>query len=155
MDETETDTLMQRKAGFEDFYKQLIPALVDFVQKMGINPAHEVLNHAPNYLPFLASALRDVSVASDADRTWLLPRVAYFIGEYFVQRYGGCWYVNDIEGSRYFARYVVGRFSKLLNPSTMLDPFEAAREYVDSPPPRDLEKLTEMIDAELAKQPTG
>lgn len=146
--------LTQRKAGFEDFYKELIPALVDFVQRLGINPAQEVLNHAANYLPFLASALRTINVTSEADRTWLLPRVAYFIGEYFVQRYGGCWYVNDIEGSRYFARYVVGRFSKLPSESTMVDPFEAAREYVDTAPPRDLEKLTMLIDTELAKQPT-
>jgi hypothetical protein len=35
--------LDKRKEDFPAFYEQLIPSLVDFVGKMGISPAHEVL----------------------------------------------------------------------------------------------------------------
>jgi len=35
--------LTQRKAGFEDFYNELIPALVDFVQKIGIKEVASVV----------------------------------------------------------------------------------------------------------------
>ena len=61
-------------------------------------------------------------------------------------------YVNDIPGSRYYARHVVGRFSRLDNLAGMLDPFHAAQFYVDSPQPRQLMKLLSEIDVELLKQ---
>ncbi len=143
--------LEKRKAGFGEFYQALLPGLVEFVGQMGINPAHEVLKRAEQFAPLLDRALRDMAVADAQDRSWLIMRMGYFIGEVFVQKYGGCWYVNDIPGSRYFARYVVGKFSKLGNAASMLDPFQVAQVYADSPVPRGLEKLISEVDAELAK----
>jgi hypothetical protein len=143
--------LEKRKAGFEEFYQALIPSLVEFVGKMGISPAHEVLKHAVQFAPDLDRALQDMAVESDKDRSWLIIRMGYFVGEYFVQKYGGCWYVNEIQGSRYFARYVVGQFSKLGNAALMIDPFQVAQSYVDSPTPRKLERILVEVDAELSK----
>src|SRR5690242_4813692 len=99
----EIDLIQKRKAGFERFYEELMPALVDFVERVGIKPGYEVLHQAPLYVEHLTKALSGLAVSSDEDRTWLLTRVGYFIGEYLVQKYSGCWYVSDIEGSRYFA----------------------------------------------------
>lgn len=147
----EVATLERRKAAFDGFYEQLIPALVEFVGRLGIQPAHEVLNQAAQYVPHVSTAVRDLAVEDGQDRVWLLTRMGYFIGEYFAQKYGGCWYVNDIEGSRYFARYVVGRFSRLDASSAMIDPFEVAQAYVDTKPPRQLEALISEVEAELAK----
>ena len=73
--------LEKRRAAFGQFYQEMMPVLVDFVGKIGINPAHEVLNHAVE-----------------------------------------------------FTRYVVGRFDGFKD--AVIDPFEIAREYVDSPVPR-------------------
>jgi hypothetical protein len=142
--------LEKRKSEFDDFYKGLIPALVEFVDRMGIRPAHEVLNHAVQYAPHLASALRDMTVDDEQDRIWLLTRMGYFIGEYFAQKYGGCWYVNDIAGSRYFARFVVGQFARLGKPGVMLDPFEVAQAYVDTKAPRQLDMLLSEVETQLA-----
>jgi hypothetical protein len=147
--------LDRRKAVFDDFYDDLLECLVDFVDKMGIGHAHKVLKQADLFVPYLARALEKMEVDGDDERIWLLARVGYFLGEYFVQRYGGCWYVNDIPGSRYFARYIVGQFSRLGHPTAMIDPFQAAEVYVDTPAPRDLEKLIAEVEAELGavKQP--
>jgi hypothetical protein len=142
--------LEKRKAGFEEFYRALIPSLVEFVGKMGISPAHEVLKHAVQFAPNLDHALKNMAIADDQDRSWLILRMGYFIGEYFAQKHGGGWYVNEIQGSRYFARYVVGQFSRLGSAALMIDPFQIAQSYVDSPVPRRLEELLAEVDAELA-----
>jgi hypothetical protein len=147
----QTVLLEKRKAGFGQFYQQLIPALVEFMDKLGIQPAHEVLKQAVQFGPPVERAVRDLVVKDGQDRTWLLARMGYFIGEYFAQKYGGAWYVNEIEESRYFARYVVGKFNGLHDPKPMIDPFQIAQTYVDTPPPRTLEKLLAEVDAELTR----
>lgn len=147
--QAQANMIEKRKGEFEDFYKGLIPSLVEFVDRLGVKPAHEVLNQAMQFAPHLNAALRDLQVSDEQDRIWLLTRVAYFVGEYFAQKHGGCWYVNDIEGSRYFGRYVVGRFPSFQKPTLMLDPFELAQAYVDTPPPRNLEDLLAEVDSEL------
>jgi hypothetical protein len=141
--------LEKRKAGFDAFYLALMPTLADFAEKMGINPAHEVLKDAKQFVSYLDGALQNLPVADDQDRAWLLTRMGYFIGEYFVQQYRGCWYVNEIPDSRYFGRYVVGRFFSLNNATLMLDPFEVAQVCVDSPIPRQLNMLLKDVDLEL------
>jgi hypothetical protein len=147
--------LEKRKAGLDQFYQELMPVLVDFVGKLGINPAHGVLEHAGQFAPLLDQALQSMAVAGEQDRAWLLTRMGYFVGEYFVQKYGGCWYVNEIQGSRYFGRYVVGRFARLNNSIPMLDPFPIAQDYVDAPVPRHLVKTLAEVEAELTRVSNG
>ena len=141
--------LERRKAGFEEFYDSMLDSLVDFIEKMGIGQAHEVLKKAELFVPDLGRALERMEVCDDEDRIWLLARVGFFLGEYFAQRHDGCWYVNEIPGSRYFAQYVVGQFSRLGHPHAMIDPFQASQVYVDTPVPRDLKKLIAEVEVEL------
>lgn len=129
----EDGLLERRRAELDDFYKGLLPALVDFVDRLGIRPAHEVLKQAQEFAPHVETALRDVAPADEDDRTWLLTRIAYFVGEFFVQKHQGCWYVNDVKGSRYFARYVVGRFPRVPNSGTMLDPLRSRKPLLIPP----------------------
>jgi hypothetical protein len=131
------------------YYKGLIPALVEFVGNLGIRPAHEVLRQATQYAPRLDQALLNMTVADPRDRIWLLTRMGYFIGKYFLQKYSGSWFVDEIPGSRYFGRYVVGRYARIKAIGTMLDPFQIAQTYVDTPAPRHLESLLNAVDAEL------
>jgi hypothetical protein len=147
----ELHLLEKRKAGFEEFYKELFPVLVDFVGKLGIKPSHEVLKHAPQFVPYLELALQNMAVTDEADRIWLLARMGYFVGEYFSQKYRGCWFVNEVAGSRYFGRYVVGRFARLGNQALMLDPFQVAQTYVDTPMPRSLGNLLVEVEGELSQ----
>jgi hypothetical protein len=141
--------LETRKAGFEEFYKSLIPSLIEFVSRLEITPAHEVLNHAVQYAPYLAASLNIMIVDEETDRIWLLTRIGYFVGEYFAQKYNGCWYVNDIPNSKYFGCYVVGQFALVNKPEIMIDPFQIAQSYVDTPPNRDFESLLAEVDREL------
>jgi hypothetical protein len=141
--------LKEREDDFDNFYTALIPTLVEFMGRMGIEPSREVLKSAVQFAPHLDSALSSITWQSDQERNWLLLRVGQFVGEYFVQKYQGCWYVNTIPDSRYFARYVVGRFARLGSTLPMLDPFQVAQAFVDSPPPRSLRTLLDSVDVEL------
>ena len=143
------DALIEsRKADFGQFYQELLPALVEFIDGIGIKPAHTVLTQADQYLPYLELALREMTVAED-DRSWLLTRMMYFIGEYFAQKHGGCWYVNDIAGSRFSGRYVVGKFAGFSDKNLMVDPAEVAQAYVDTAVPRQLSPLLSEVEAGL------
>jgi hypothetical protein len=73
------------------------------------------------------------------------------IGEYFVQKYDGCWFVNDIATSQNFARYVVGEFVHLNHSGISIDPFELAAEFVNTPTPRNLTSLLNEVDDELSQ----
>ena len=142
-------TLKQRKENFTQFYKELIPSLVDFVEKLGISPGHAVLKQVVDCAPLLSRSLERIEISNQEDRVFLLSRVSYFVGEYFAQKYGGAWYVNEIEGSRYYARYVVGKFWQTVNPNVMVDPFLVAEDYLQQPIPRNLQALLDEIEAEL------
>ena len=92
----ETGLLEKRRSGFDEFYGQLMPALVGFMKGLGIEPAHEVLKQAEAFLPKVSETLEPMKVEGPEDRTWLIARLGYFVGEYCVQKYSGCWFVNDV-----------------------------------------------------------
>lgn len=142
--------LDKRKKDFPVFYVQLIPSLVDFIGKMSISPAHEVLKNAPVFVPLLSTALQNLDVVDEQDKVWLLTRLGYFIGEYFTQKYSGAWYPNENPTSRYFARYVVGKFSMKSERELNLDPFMLAEAYISTATPRSLEPLLHEAEQELA-----
>ena len=148
------ELIEQRKFELDDFYAEAISVLVEFVGQMGINPAPQVLIHAADYLPLLSTALKNVELDGDDEKIWLHARVAYFVGEYFAQRYQGSWYVNEDEGSVFYGRYVVGRFSAWNDMALMVDPFEVGRSYIGSPVPRNLQALVDSVDAELKDRST-
>ena len=140
-------TPVDRQATFDHFHAELAPVLVDFIDALGIEPPQEVLTQAGHYLPFVEKALADMAIADADDRSWLLARMMYFIGEYFAQQYGGYWYVEETPGSRLFGRCVVGKFSKYAKAELVVDPFEIATAYVDAPCPRQLSPLVAAAEA--------
>jgi hypothetical protein len=143
-------TPVERQAKFDNFYAELAPVLIDFIDALGIEPAQEVLKQAGDYLPYVEKALQDMAIADEEDRKWLLVRMMYYIGEYFAQQYGGYWFVNETKGSRMFGRCVVGKFRSFPNSSLMVDPFEIASSYVDLPCPRLLAHLVAEVEMGLA-----
>ena len=145
--------LAARQANFTVFHQELAQVLVDFIGRIGIEPAAPVLKQAAQYVPLVEQALRDMAVADEADRTWLTARIAYFLGEVFVQQYDGCWYVNDAPGSPLHARYVVGKFAKPAQAAMPVDPFGLAQAYVAAPVPRGLATLLADMHAKLEGDP--
>lgn len=147
--DAERELLETRRVEFPEFYAELMPVLVDFVNRLGIEPAHIVLTDAVGVVPLVGTVLQDMPVGSEDDRVWLLTRVGYLVGEYLVQKYGGCWFVNEDPESRTFARNVVGQFAALGESGARVDPFQVAQEYVDAPPGRDLVALLDDVEREL------
>ena len=146
----ESTLLEKRRAGFQAFLEERMPVLTDFVQRLALHDPALVLVDAERYLPSLDQWLKDQLVDS-TDRVWLLTRLGYFIGEYLVQRHGGCWLLNEIPDSTTFGRYVVGRFVKVSNRSAMFDPFAIADDCISCPPGRSLISLLSSVEIAIAQ----
>lgn len=122
--------------------------LAEFLGLLALPDPAKVFIEAEPYLPPLDQWLK-VQIVNAEDRVWLLTRVGYFVGEYLEQRRGGEWLVNEIPDSRYFARYVMGRFDN--NPNAMVDPFEVADICISEPPGRSLLRLLDRVEKEIAE----
>jgi hypothetical protein len=146
----EQELLDTRIRDFDAFHEERMPVLVHFMEVLSMPEPALVLLHADRYLPPLDQWLQQQTI-SDEHRVWLLTRVTYFVGEYFVQRLNGYWLVNKYPDTRTFARYVVGGFSKIANSLAMLDPFSVADECLAEPRGRSLIKLIAEGERELLK----
>src|ERR1700759_51677 len=91
--------LAERQSTFRDSEAVRLPSLIRFIETIGIEPAQHVGTNAAAYLPHLTKVLRDLRCESDRERTVLSARVSEYIGEYFAQRFGGRWFVNDTPDS--------------------------------------------------------
>mgnify|MGYP003668084495 FL=1 len=140
--------LGRRKAQFNSFFEERMPVLTDFIERLELPNAPMVLVEANTFMPALSQYMESQQIDGE-DRTWILTRIGYFIGEWLVQRYGGGWYLNEVPDTRYFLRYVVGRFSGIPNQNAMIDPFSIAELFVDSPCPRSLVNMLADVDSEL------
>lgn len=134
--------LARRVEGFDAFRSERLPVLHEFCKSLGFAEPHEVLIHPEKFLPLLDSGFRH-SVISDENRVWFITRIGYFIGEYLIGRYEGCWLVDKEPDSSTFARYVVGDFSFGDEIDPVIDPFEIAQGYTDTPVPRELAQAIE------------
>jgi hypothetical protein len=128
------------KAKFEDFLAERMPVLVEFAKTLGSSQAHRILHEPHLFLRGISDWLEHQEVWPE-DRVWVITRLGYFVGEYLVMKYGGLWLVEDRESSRYFGRYVVGRFARIANHNAVADPFEVATTAV-SPEAPSLQILT-------------
>ena len=145
--------LQRSKAKLPEFLDELGPVLDDFIERLGIKSEHDLRLHVGKYAAALGQRLENMAVSDEDDRTWLAARMIYFVGEYFVQKYGGHWFVYDIPGNPMFGRYVVGQFAHAANPDMVVDLIQFALNYVDAPPPRNLVKKLADIDAVLTGSP--
>ena len=124
--------LDRRRAEFAPFFADAMPVLVDFCTVLELADPHEVLSDPE---PFIAPighwlSAQDLSTAMHDDRVWLSCRVGYFIGEVFVRRYSGCWFVDDVPTSNWFSHFVVGRFPRF--PNARVAPMQMAIDLIDS-----------------------
>lgn len=146
----EEEIIEHRRKGFNTFLEERMPVLTDFMQRLELPDPALVLVEADRYLPALDQWLKD-QIVDPSDRIWILTRLGYFVGEYFVQRFGGYWFLNEVVDSRYFGCYVVGRFAGVSNVNAMVDPFTVANACVAEPPGRSLSTLLTVVEKELAQ----
>ena len=145
--ETEKTELGRRKAQFDAFLEERMPVLVDFAENLELPDAPSVLVEAKAFLSAISQYMENQRIGPD-DRVWIITRVGYFVGEWFVQMHGGCWFLNETPDTRYFLRYVVGKFSSIRNQNAMIDPFLIAETFVDSNCPRSLLTLVAQVESE-------
>ena len=113
----QADDLNRRRAEFGPFFADAMPTLVDFCTVLELPSPHDVLTDPEPFVEPVRRWLltKDLPSATHDDRIWLACRVGYFIGEVFVRRYSGCWFVDDTPTSNWFSHFVVGRFPRYGN----------------------------------------
>jgi hypothetical protein len=124
-------SLVARASAFPRFLEERMPILVEFAEALGGAEPHRILNEPGLFLPGISEWLAHQTISPD-DRSWLVTRLGYFVGELFVTKFSGAWLLNEIEGSKYFGRYVVGQFASLSNKNAQFDPFEVAMQAISN-----------------------
>lgn len=143
------EQLQRSLAAFDIYYDELGGALVGFVERLGMQPAHEVLNNAAEYLPYIDAAMRTIAIR-DESWQWVKTMLGYFLGEYFVQTHAGCWYVETRPQSPHFCRTMVGGFETGLPLDAAIEPEALALAFLGQALPRELAKLVSDTEASLA-----
>ena len=143
------EQLQRSLAAFDIYYDELGGALVGFVERLGMQPAHEVLNNAAEYLPYIDAAMRTIAIR-DESWQWVKTMLGYFIGEYFVQTHAGCWYVETRPQSPHFCRTMVGGFETGLPLDAAIEPEALALAFLGQALPRELARLVSDTEASLA-----
>jgi len=146
----ERQELSRRREGFEAFLAERMPVLADFMQSLELPDPALVLVDATAFLAPLENWMK-AQVVQTEDRVWILTRLGYFIGEYLIQRRGGCWFLNELPDSKYFGRYVVGRFAHARNSSAMVDPFVVANAYLADRPNVTLSGVLDEVEEEIER----
>ncbi len=145
----ESSLIGKRKKELDAILNERMPVLVEFFTDLDAPQPYAVLTEAEKYVSYLDDFMKD-QVVEEEDFYWIVTRISYFIGEYLVQKYQGCWMVNETPDSRTFGRIVTGCFLRLANQSAMVDPFEVAVTFVRSSLPRSLRPLLQELEQELA-----
>ncbi len=149
--EEERGILERRRSGFDAFFQESRPVLVDFMDRLELPEPHMVLRDAERYLLPVDSWMKS-QVVMPEDRIWILTRIGYFIGELLNQRFGGYWFLDEDPQSPYFSQYVVGQFTGVPNPYARISPLALAAYYVDQPPGRSLSDLLTGAEEELRQR---
>lgn len=148
--DAEQAELKRRKEKQGKFLAERLPVLADFAERLELPNSIMIVNDPASYLPAIDDFMRD-QIVEPEDRAWIMTRIGYFIGELLVQRQGGCWFLNEIPDSRFFLRYVVGKFRRGINPYAMVDPFNVADEYLAELPGQSLQNIVNEVESELLK----
>lgn len=143
------EEVQSRQYRLADFAQEGEQLLLEFAQASQLTSPTSVLQEAEacaELLQIVDAQLADAYLEED-DRTWLIPRLGYTIGQYFILDYNSDWGVNTQTDSPQYGHYVVLVPSPSdTNKVYPVDPFEAAYEYVYQEPDRDLlSLLDEMV----------
>jgi hypothetical protein len=136
------------RIALDQFLAERMPVLADFANRLELTDPVIIVADPEKFLQPIDEFMR-YQILEPEDRVWILTRLGYFIGELLINRLGGCWFVNEIPDSRYFLRYVVGRFPSIGNANAMIDPFYVADVYLSQPPGRSLSMFLDQVTEEL------
>lgn len=133
---SENSTLVRdRKVQLRQMMAELGPTLVEFLGVLQHPNPNVVLSNPGACVLHVDQWLSSQAVVPES-RTWLLARVAYFIGEVLRREYGGDWGVDEVPSSPWFGHILVGNQNG--PESQTADPFALAARLVDDGPGRSL-----------------
>ncbi len=141
--ETPDRLLDRRAAGFAAFRSERMPVLHKLCESLGFDQPHEVLVEPKRFLPLLDRGFQH-AVISEEHRIWFVTRIGYYIGEYMISLFDGCWLIDDDRSSS-FAKYVAGDFSIAGVKAKVVDPFDIAQRYATTPAPWFLRQEIETV----------
>jgi hypothetical protein len=144
----ERDTLARRREEFPAFIQEMSPVLTDFAERLGLQKPHTIMENPETFLETIEDFLKD-QIVTEEDRAWIVARLAYFIGQIFIQRFGGEWLLNEHPNSKFFLQYVVGRFPIVPNENATVDPFAVAISFLAQPVGRSLERSIAEAEREI------
>lgn len=136
---------------FSRFRNERLPVLHEFSNSLGLQSPHEILNNPEIFLTAIDEWL-SLQEISEENRVWIATRIGYYIGEFFVVKYDGCWMVCEASNSQFFGHYVVGEFSGFNNASALFDPMGAAFELASQPVGRSLAGIIKEIEGALSRK---
>ena len=142
------EDLQQRQDQLPAFAKEGANLLLELAQASELDAPERVLTQADQaalLLQTVDAQLTDAYLEAE-DRDWLIPRLGYAIGQYFLLDYEAQWSVNTQRDSPQYGHYVV-LVPSPSDPSKVypVDPFEAAYEYAYQEPDRDLLSLLDEV----------
>ena len=147
MPDNSREFLEGRKGGFSRFLEERMDVLSEFASGLGFGSPQLIVAQPSAFVEAIDRYMSCQDISED-DFSWIVSRIGYFIGEVLIERYSGCWMIVDDTSSRLFARYVVGQFP---GRAMVVDPFEAAVEYVRAPKGRSLVSQLSAIEDQLQR----
>jgi len=147
------DLVDQRRSELEDFISEGRKALVNFLEFIGIPSPSLALVDAEPFMKYVSDWLsrEDFAALKQDDLRWLTTQIANVSAYYFITKHNGKWLVNDIKGSEFYARYVVGAFPGSKAMTAMVDPFSLSQNYMQTPPGRDLVAIVKEAEKQLVQ----
>lgn len=144
------EVIQERRANLEQFSKESYPVIIDFAERLEHNDPSSILLDQEVMSLFVGTVAEFMRAEPVDEETglWISVRIGYLIGEYLIQKYEGHWGVNLNKNSPQYGHYVVFALSpKNKEKAYPVDPFEAANEFVNQAPDRDLISLVDEIEA--------
>lgn len=141
--------IKERKEKLDQFVQESHPVLVDFAERLNHPNPSAILKDQEELSYFLGMVgeFMQSEPVEEETQVWISVRIGYLIGEYLLQKYKGYWNVNENIDSPQYGHYVVFAPSPSNDQKAYpVDPFEAANEFVNQEPDRDLISLIEEIE---------
>ena len=144
------EIVQERRDNLEQFSKESYPVIIDFAERLEHEEPSSILLNKEVMSLFVGTVAEFMRAEPVDEETslWIAVRIGYLLGEYLIQKYEGHWGVNLNEMSPQYGHYVVFAISpKNKEKAYPVDPFEAANEFVNQAPDRDLISLIDEIEA--------
>lgn len=117
--------------------RERLDMLVEFAEDLSFDVPTSIVSDPEAALLLLHRFLAGQTV-DEEDFSWIVSRLAAFVGELLIHRLGGHWLLCAQTESRFFGRYVVDVRVPGERRAVLVDPFEVAAAFVLQPPPRSL-----------------